>query len=87
MAVYQTSHFFMNPMRSHELAIVRIGQYQVNNPERGVIYIVDKSRGLEVYVDADFLVVVTWQIQQMQTMSYLEEDLLSATLMYFASAV
>ena len=41
-------------MRSHELVIVRIGWYLVDNPDRGVIYTVDKSRGLEVYVDADF---------------------------------
>ena len=46
MAVHQTDRFSMNPIRSHELAIVRIGQYLVNNPDRGVIYTVDKSRGL-----------------------------------------
>ena len=44
----------MNPMRSHELAIMRIGRYLVDNPDRGMIYTVDKSKGLEVYVDADF---------------------------------
>ena len=54
MAVHQTFRFSMNPMRSHELAIIRIVQYLVDNPDRGVIYTVDKSRGLEVYVDADF---------------------------------
>ena len=54
IAVHQTACFSMNPMRSHELAIARIGQYPINNPDRGVIYTVDKSRGLEVYVDADF---------------------------------
>ena len=41
-------------MRSHELAIMRIGRYLVDNVERGVIYTIDKSKGLEVYVDADF---------------------------------
>ena len=54
MAVHQTARFSMNPMRSHELAIVRIGQYIIENPDCGVIYTVDTSRGLEVYVDADF---------------------------------
>ena len=54
MDVHQTARFSMNPIRSHELAIVRIGQYLIDNPDRGVIYTVDKSRGLEVYVDADF---------------------------------
>ena len=54
MAVHQTARFSMNSMRSHELAIVRIGRYLFDNPDRGVIYTVNKSRGLEVYVDADF---------------------------------
>ena len=54
MAVHQTARFSMNPMRSHELAIMRIGRYLVDNPDRGMIYTVDKSKGLEVYVDTDF---------------------------------
>ena len=45
----------MNPIRSHELAIVRIGRYLVDNLDRGVIHTVDKSRGLEIYADADFV--------------------------------
>ena len=54
MAVHQTACFSMNPMISHELAIMKIGRCLVDNPYRGVIYTIDKSRGLEVYVDADF---------------------------------
>ena len=54
MAVHQTAQFSNNPKRSHELAIMRIGRYLVNDPDRGVIYRIDKSKGLEVYVDADF---------------------------------
>ena len=54
MAVHQTARFSVNPMRSHELAIVRIGRYLVNNPDGGIIYKVDTSKGLEVYADADF---------------------------------
>ena len=54
MAVHQTDNFSMKPMRSHGLAIVRIGRYLVDNPDRGVIYTVEKSRGLEVYADANF---------------------------------
>ena len=54
MAVHQTDRFSTNPMRSHELAIVRIGRYLVNNLDRGVIHTINKSRGLEVYVDAYF---------------------------------
>ena len=54
MAVHQTARFSVNPMRSHELAIMRIGRYLVENVDKGIIYKVDKSKGLEVYVDADF---------------------------------
>ena len=45
MAVHQTARFSMKPMRSQELAIVRIGRYMVDNPDHEVIYTVDKSRG------------------------------------------
>ena len=54
MAVHQTARFSVNPMRSHELAIMRIGRYLVENVDKGIIYKVDESKGLEVYVDADF---------------------------------
>ncbi len=54
MAVHQTAHFYVNLMQSLELAIMRIGGYLVDNPECGIIYKIDKSKGLEVYVDADF---------------------------------
>jgi hypothetical protein len=54
MAVHQTARFLVNPMRSHELAIMWIGRYLCNNCERGIIYKVDRSKGIEVYVDADF---------------------------------
>jgi hypothetical protein len=32
----------------------RIGRYLRNTRERGIIYKPDKSKGLEVFVDADF---------------------------------
>ena len=54
MAVHQTARFSVNPMRSHELAIMRIGRYLVDTADKGIRYNVDKSKGLEVYVDADF---------------------------------
>ena len=54
MDFHQTSSFSMNAMRTHKLVIVRIGRYLISNPDRGVIYTVNKSRSLEVYVDADF---------------------------------
>jgi hypothetical protein len=54
MTVHQTARFSVNPMRSHELTTMRIGGYLVYNPERGIIYKIDKSKDPEVYVDADF---------------------------------
>ena len=42
MSVHQTATFSVNPMRSHELAINRIGRYLVNDPDRGMLYTVDK---------------------------------------------
>ena len=54
MAVHQCARFSVFPMRSHELAIMRIGRYLVDNADKGIIYKVDRSKGLEVYVDADF---------------------------------
>ena len=46
MAVHQTAHFSVSPMRGNELAIVRIGIYLVDNPDRREIYTVNKSRSL-----------------------------------------
>jgi hypothetical protein len=54
MAVHQTARFLIKPMRSHELAIMRIGRYLCDNPDKGIIYNVDRTKGLEVYADADF---------------------------------
>jgi hypothetical protein len=54
MAVHQTARFSVNPLQSHELAIMRIGRYLIDNPDRGIQYKIDKSKGLEVYADADF---------------------------------
>jgi hypothetical protein len=54
MGVHQTAWFSFNPMQSHKLAIMRIGRYLVDNLECGIQYKIDKSKGLEVYIDADF---------------------------------
>ncbi len=54
MAVHQTARFLIEPMQSHELAIMKIGRYLCNNPEGSIIYKVDKMTVLEVYADADF---------------------------------
>jgi hypothetical protein len=54
MVVHQTTRFSVNPMRSHELAITHIGGYLCNNCEWGITYKIDRSKGVEVYVDTDF---------------------------------
>jgi hypothetical protein len=42
------------PMQLHELAIMRIRRYLCNNLDDGIIYNIDKSKGIEVYADTDF---------------------------------
>ncbi len=54
MATHQCARFSISPMRSHEPAIVRIGQYLLSTKDRGMIYRPDPKRGLEVFVDANF---------------------------------
>jgi hypothetical protein len=54
MAVHQSARFLVNPMRSHKLAIIQIGRYLCDNCEWGLIFKVDKTKELEVYVDTDF---------------------------------
>jgi hypothetical protein len=54
MAMHQTARFSVKPMQSHELAIMRIRRYLCDNTDCGIIYSVDRSKGLEVYADADF---------------------------------
>jgi hypothetical protein len=54
MAVHQCARFSVNPMRLRELAIMHIGRYLCDNCERGIIFKVDKTNGLEGYADADF---------------------------------
>ncbi len=55
MAVHQCARFSVFPMRSHELAIMRIGQNLLSTHEKGMTYKPDSLKGLEVYVDADFV--------------------------------
>ena len=54
MAVHQCARFSINPKRSHEQAIMRIGRYLLATKDKGIIYTPDSTKGLEVYVDADF---------------------------------
>ncbi len=54
MAVHQCAQFSANPMRSHEQAVMRIGQYLLSTQDRGMTYTPDPTKGIKVYVDADF---------------------------------
>jgi hypothetical protein len=52
--VHQCARFSIDPKRSHERAVIRIGRYLLTSRDRGIIYKPDMSKGLECYVDADF---------------------------------
>jgi hypothetical protein len=54
MAVHQCAPFSANPMRSHEQAVMHIGQYLLSSKEKRMLYTPDPKLGLEVWVDADF---------------------------------
>ena len=54
MAVYQCARFSSNPKLSHERAVTRIGRYLLDTMDNGLICRIDKKRGLECFVDADF---------------------------------
>ena len=41
-------------MQSYELAIMQIGRYLCDNPDKGSIYNVNRTKSLEVYADANF---------------------------------
>ena len=54
MAVHQCARFNNNPKRSHEQAVMRIGRYLLGSKDRGIVFSPDSTKGLEVFVDADF---------------------------------
>ena len=53
-AVHQCARFCSSPMRSHEEAVKRIGRYLKRTKNKGIIFKFDASKGIEVFVDADF---------------------------------
>jgi len=53
-AVNQCSRFSMDPRRSHEKAVKRIGRYLKGTQDRGMVIRPDPSLGLDLYADADF---------------------------------
>jgi hypothetical protein len=54
MALHQCARFSVFPMHLHEQAVMRIGQYLLFTCEKGMTYKPYSSKGLEVYVGADF---------------------------------
>jgi hypothetical protein len=54
MATHQCARFNNDPKLSHERAVKRIVRYLLDTKDKGLIFTPDVSRGLEVYVDADF---------------------------------
>lgn len=54
MAVHQAAKFSNNPKACHDTAVKRIGKYLLGTEDKGLMYTPDKSKGLEIYVDADF---------------------------------
>ncbi len=54
MVVHQCAQFSANPMRLHEQAVMRIGQYLLLTHNRGMAYTPDPTKGIKVYVDANF---------------------------------
>ena len=54
MAVHQCARFNACPMLCHEKAVKRIARYLLSSSDKGIHYKPDSSRGLEVFVDADF---------------------------------
>ncbi|CAB9526109.1 expressed unknown protein [Seminavis robusta] len=56
-AVSQAARFAFQPKRSHELALIRIGQYLVKTQEKGLTMkpITPDSFKMDAYVDADFM--------------------------------
>merc|ERR1739841_448567 len=54
MAVHQVARFSNEPKLSHEKAIMRICRYLFGTKDKGIIFKPDKSKGLELFVDAEF---------------------------------
>ena len=54
MPVHQTSRFCINPMLCVKKYMMRTGLYLLGTKRRCIIYKPDNSRGLELYVDAEF---------------------------------
>ena len=54
-AVHQITSFCNEPILSHDTSIKRLRGYLLYTKKEGIIYNPDVSKGLEFYVDADFV--------------------------------
>ena len=54
MAVHQVFKFSNNPKASHDTAVKRIGKYLLGIEDKGLTCEPDNSKGLEIFIDADF---------------------------------
>jgi hypothetical protein len=54
-SVHQCARFSINPKMVHERAVKRIVRYLMSTTDRGIIYEPDSTKGLECFVDADFI--------------------------------
>ena len=80
MAVHQCARFSINPMRSHEQAVMRIGRYLLSSKEKGMIYSPDPKRGPKFGLTQILLEVGIRKKLTMQTMSTLAQASLSIML-------
>ena len=73
MAVHQCARFWKDPKLSYERVIHHIVRYLIQTKDKGLRYKIDKSKGIELFVDADF--AGGWNIND----SYNTDNLLSRT--------
>ena len=57
MEVHQRSRFSSNPKLSHEHAVTRIGMFLIDTIDHELVCKVDRTKGLECFIDVCFLVV------------------------------
>ena len=63
---------------SHEKAVKRIIRYLKKTKDEGLILNVDKTKGIECFVDADLQEDITRTSQRTQEAVYPEQDMLSS---------
>jgi len=73
MAVHQCARFCNDPKLSHERAVHRIIHYLIQTKDKGITCKIDRSKGIELFIDADF--AGGWNILD----SYNTDNLLSRT--------